>query len=136
MRLDLRHLFHKPSGILLLLFLFGGTRPFPFVGIVSPAVAATVINSRPVSFAFPVTGADKVLSRAVSVAFSGTAMSKPVSVAFRTDDDCGPVTIAKVQGAINMYLGLKPVDSCVDVDGSGAVSIAEVQKVINAYLGL
>jgi len=56
-----------------------------------------------------------------------------------TPGDCnhdGQVSIAEVQAAINMYLGLKPVDSCVDTDNSGNVSIAEVQKVINGYLRL
>ena len=51
-------------------------------------------------------------------------------------DGDGKVTIAEVQSAINMYLGLKPVTGCVDTDGGGSVSIAEVQKVINGYLGL
>jgi hypothetical protein len=50
------------------------------------------------------------------------------------DDDV--VTIAEVQSAINMFLGLKTAEACVDQDGSGAVSIAEVQKVINSFLGL
>ncbi len=51
-------------------------------------------------------------------------------------DGNGQVSIAEVQGAINMYLGLKPTESCVDTDRSGNTSIAEVQKVINEYLGL
>lgn len=51
-------------------------------------------------------------------------------------DGSGNVSIAEVQAAINMYLGLKPVTACVDTDASGSVSIAEVQKVINGYLGL
>jgi hypothetical protein len=53
--------------------------------------------------------------------------------------DCdfnGIVTIAEVQGGINMFLGLKSTEACVDQDGDGAVSIAEVQKVINSFLGL
>ncbi len=53
--------------------------------------------------------------------------------------DCdanGTVTIAEVQSAINMFLGLKTVEACMDVDSSGSVSIAEVQKVINSFLGL
>jgi alpha-tubulin suppressor-like RCC1 family protein/ribosomal protein L27 len=51
-------------------------------------------------------------------------------------DNSGTVTIAEVQSAINMYLGLKPVTTCVDTDQNGIVSIAEVQKVINSFLGL
>ncbi|QEM66802.1 hypothetical protein FO488_00585 [Geobacter sp. FeAm09] len=51
-------------------------------------------------------------------------------------DASGTVTIAEVQSAINMYLGLKQVQVCVDLDNSDAVSISEVQKAINAYLGL
>ncbi|HBA89304.1 MAG TPA: hypothetical protein DCZ75_15350 [Geobacter sp.] len=51
-------------------------------------------------------------------------------------DGSGSVTIAEVQSAINMYLGIKPVEQCVDQDNSGAASIAEVQKTINSFLGL
>jgi hypothetical protein len=51
-------------------------------------------------------------------------------------DGSGTVSIAEVQGAINMYLSLMPTASCVDTDGMQGVSIAEVQKVINGYLGL
>ncbi len=53
--------------------------------------------------------------------------------------DCdanGTVTIAEVQSAINMFLGLKSVEACVDQDNNSSVSIAEVQKVINSFLGL
>jgi len=46
------------------------------------------------------------------------------------------VTIAEVQSAINMFLGLKLVAGCVDTDDNGIVSIAEVQKGINSFLGL
>jgi hypothetical protein len=51
-------------------------------------------------------------------------------------DNSGTVTIAEVQSAINMFLGVKAVAVCVDQDGIGGVSIAEVQKVINSFLGL
>jgi hypothetical protein len=51
-------------------------------------------------------------------------------------DNSGTVTIAEVQSAINMFLGLKTVEACVNLDGVGGVSIAEVQKVINSFLGL
>ena len=51
-------------------------------------------------------------------------------------DSNGTVTIAEVQSSINMFLGLKTVEACVDIDSSGSVSIAEVQKVINSFLGL
>ncbi len=53
--------------------------------------------------------------------------------------DCdfnGIVTIAEVQSGINMFLGLKTAEACVDQDAVGGVSIAEVQKVINSFLGL
>ncbi len=56
-----------------------------------------------------------------------------------TSGDCdknGAVDISEVQGAINMFLGLKKVVNCVDVDNDGAVSISEVQKVINSFLGI
>ncbi len=46
------------------------------------------------------------------------------------------VTLDEVQLAINMFLGIRNVESCVDEDISGIVSISEVQKVLNGYLGL
>jgi len=99
------------------------------------------LSSKPVSVGVPTGMAGELSSKPVSVALpfivpDNNYMSKPVSGIVQAEPDCDPVTIAKVQGAINMYLGLKPVDYCVDVDGSGTVSIAEVQKVINGYLGL
>lgn len=51
-------------------------------------------------------------------------------------DNNGNVSIAEVQSAINMFLGLNPVKECVDKDKSTNVSIAEVQSVINAFLGI
>ena len=51
-------------------------------------------------------------------------------------DGSGTISIDEVQSAINMYLGLKAITTCVDTSGEGAVSINEVQKVINGYLGL
>lgn len=51
-------------------------------------------------------------------------------------DNSGVVTIAEVQSAINMYLGINPVTVCVDSNNSGTVTIDEVQKVINAFLGM
>lgn len=51
-------------------------------------------------------------------------------------DNSSTVTIAEVQSAINMFLGLKSTEVCVDQDGVGGVSIAEIQKVINSFLGL
>ncbi|WP_162604724.1 carboxypeptidase-like regulatory domain-containing protein [Geomonas edaphica] len=62
-----------------------------------------------------------------------------VSALAAVPGDCdgnGNVTMTEVQGAINMFLGNKPVTSCVDADGSGAVNIAELRNVVNAYLGL
>lgn len=51
-------------------------------------------------------------------------------------DNDGSVSIGEVQKAVNMFLGLIPVDCGVDCNDDGAVSIGEVQKVINAFLGL
>ncbi|MDD2856854.1 MAG: hypothetical protein PHU01_15145 [Desulfuromonadaceae bacterium] len=60
-----------------------------------------------------------------------TATSKPGDC-----DNNGTVTIAEVQSAINMFLGLKTAEACVNTDGVNGVSIAEVQKAINSFLGL
>ena len=63
----------------------------------------------------------------------------PVSIVIAKSvfcDNGDTVTIAAVQSAINMFLGIKAVEICVDTDYNGTVSIAEVQKVINGFLGL
>jgi uncharacterized protein YfaP (DUF2135 family) len=63
----------------------------------------------------------------------------PGSALAALSGDCdgnGVVSISEVQSAINMYLGLTPVLSCVDMDGGKTVTISEVQKTINAFLGL
>ena len=65
--------------------------------------------------------------------------AKSVTAAFSKPGDCdssGTVTIAEVQSSINMFLGLKTVEACVDQDKSSIVSIAEVQSVINSFLGI
>ena len=50
--------------------------------------------------------------------------------------DCdrnGTLTAVEVRDAVGMYLGLKPVLTCVDSDNGGAVSGAELQKVMNSF---
>jgi RHS repeat-associated protein len=70
---------------------------------------------------------------------AGSVVSTTTSSAGTKAGDCdanGTVTIAEVQSAINMFLGLKTVALCVDTNGDTTVSIAEVQKTINSFLGL
>jgi chitodextrinase/subtilisin family serine protease len=71
-----------------------------------------------------------------STSASATTSVTPVTGKPGDCDNSGTVTIAEVQSAINMFLGLKTVATCVDLDGVGGVSIAEVQKTINSFLGL
>jgi hypothetical protein len=53
------------------------------------------------------------------------------------DCDCnGTVSIAEVQSGINMFLGILPVEYCVDWNGDDTVSISEIQKTINNFLGI
>ena len=73
----------------------------------------------------------KVLDAGMSLAAVTGTITKPGDC-----DGVGGVTIAEVQSAINMFLGLKIVEVCVDQDTSNNVTIAEVQKVINSFLGL
>ncbi|MDD2366026.1 MAG: DUF1566 domain-containing protein [Desulfuromonadaceae bacterium] len=68
-----------------------------------------------------------------------TAICSTSEIVYLIPGDCdnsGTVTIAEVQSAINMFLGLKTVEACVDTGGDNHVSIAEVQKTINSFLGL
>ena len=51
-------------------------------------------------------------------------------------DSDGTVSIAEVQAAINMFLGIRAIQDCVDVNENGKVSIGEIQKVINKHLGV
>lgn len=70
---------------------------------------------------------------------AGLVSSANFTVQTSLAGDCdgnGVVTISEVQGAINMLLGLSPVESCVDLSGSGTVGLPDVQKVINSFLGL
>ena len=67
-----------------------------------------------------------------------TAMCSAAKSSTSKPGDCdnnSTVGIDEVQSAINMYLGLKLVRGCVDVDDSGGVSIAEVRLTFNAFLG-
>lgn len=48
-------------------------------------------------------------------------------------DGNGTVTIGEVVSAINMFLGLKTVEGCVDTDNNGSVSFTEVQQAINEF---
>jgi alpha-tubulin suppressor-like RCC1 family protein len=72
-----------------------------------------------------------VTSASIMLASSGSVVAKPGDC-----DNNGTVTIGEVQSAINMFLGLKTVETCVDTNGAEGVSIAEVQKTINSFLGL
>jgi hypothetical protein len=116
-----------------------GTTPFTTMSngsfiIVAPAgsytinAAATGYQAKSLSGVSVTSG--KVVDASMNVTVA-TASSKPGDC-----DNNGTVTIAEVQSSINMFLGLKTVEPCVNVDGVSGVSIAEVQKVINNFLGL
>ncbi len=52
--------------------------------------------------------------------------------------DCdadGAVTAFELQNSIDMFLGLKPVQRCVDLDNSGGVDAGELQKVVVGFPG-
>jgi len=66
--------------------------------------------------------------------FGGVYTMKNVPVPGDCDADKA-ISVAEVQGAINMLLGTALPACDVDFDGDGAVSIGEVQRVVNAYLG-
>jgi photosystem II stability/assembly factor-like uncharacterized protein len=95
------------------------------------------------SGSYPVTAAASGYSQqvrsvtvsAANVASADFMLSAPVAKPGDCDGN-GTVSIAEVQGAIDMFLGLKPVLACVDLDNSGVVTISEVQKVVNSFLGL
>ncbi len=96
----------------------------------SPITVSGLTNG--ISYTFTVTASNQAGTGAASAPTN--SVIQPV-----IPGDCdfnGTVTIAVVQGAINMFLGLKGVDACVDIDNSGNVSISEVQKAINRFLGL
>ena len=96
----------------------------------------------PTSYKFTTIG-DKILYAWAkgSTGLISASAQQPVTIsaaAMKTGDcdGSGLVTIAEVQSAINMYLGMKAIEQCVDQDNSGTTSIAEVQKAINSFLGL
>ena len=71
-----------------------------------------------------------------SVANISLPLSATLNVTSKAGDSDGDgtVSIAEVQSAINMFLGLKTVETCVDQDYNSSVSIAEVQKDGNILL--
>jgi len=96
----------------------------------------------PTSYIFSSIG-DKTLyawAKGTTGAISASAQQPvTISASAMKSGDCdsnGSVTISEVQSAVNMYLGMKVVEQCVDQDNSGTTSIAEVQKAINSFLGL
>ena len=98
-------------------------------GTVSPN---NQVKLRLTSSAAMITRTEAVLTiGGVSAPFSVTTVGKPGDCDFN-----GTVSIAEVQSAINMFLGLKQAAICVDVDNNSSVSISEVQKAINSFLGL
>ena len=109
----------------------------------APTVSTTGWSgTAPTSYSFSTSGSKTLYAWAKDAAgnvsqskLASVVLTLPVQKVGDCDND-GIVTIAEVQSAINMFLGMKTVASCVDLDNSATVSIAEVQKVINAFLGL
>jgi len=98
------------------------------------AVSATAVPGTSTTLVNTVQAIDGVGNHVATTGTNGVINIIPAK-----PGDCdanGSVSIAEVQSAINMFLGLKPVAACVDVDGSSLVSISEVQKAINSFLGL
>ena len=104
--------------------------------------AATTVGwstTQPTSYAFISSGSKTLYAWAKdAVGNISLPVSATVNVTSKAGDSDGDgaVSIAEVQSAINMFLGLKAAEGYVDQDGDGGVSIAEVQKVINSFLGL
>jgi hypothetical protein len=92
-----------------------------------------------ISIQFALSAENGVISAVKAKLIDETFAVLPVTVTIADHSFCensGSATIAAVQSAINMFLGLKPAELCVDSDYNGAVSIAEAQQVINGFLGL
>ena len=70
--------------------------------------------------------------KAVQKDFKLEAAGAPPAKAGDCDRN-GTLTAVEVRDAVGMYLGLKPVLTCVDSDNGGAVSGAELQKVMNSF---
>jgi len=122
-------------------------------GSILPSAVQTVSSGATTSFTVTpasgyqiasVTGCDGTLAgityttSAVTTACTVSASFSAIIVNRQIPGDCnrnGTVTIAEVQNAINMSLGLTDPLACVDLDGNNTVSISEVQQVINSFLG-
>lgn len=103
-------------------------------GTASPIVVGSLQNDT--AYTFTVAAANSYGSGPASAPSSAVTPSATAAALPGDCDGTGSVTIAEVQTAINMFLGISAVRTCVDLDDSKAVSIAEVQKVINSFLGL
>ncbi|MDD2856634.1 MAG: DUF1566 domain-containing protein, partial [Desulfuromonadaceae bacterium] len=97
---------------------------------------AFLIMTQPGTYTISATATGYQPMRASNVTVSpgkaiDASMNLTVATASSKPGDCDnneTVTIAEVQSAINMFLGLKTAEACVDTSGDNAVSIAEVQK--------
>ena len=100
----------------------------PTANLCTTGTASAITGTGPWSWTCSGTNGGTAATCSASIT---TIISKPGDC-----DNSGTVTIAEVQSAINMFLGLKTLEACVDQDNNSSVSIAEVQKVINSFLGL
>jgi pimeloyl-ACP methyl ester carboxylesterase len=99
-------------------------------------------STKPSSYTFSTQGSKTLYAWArdaagnISSSVSATVIITQNDARAGDCDNDGQVNIAEVQSAINMFLGIKTPQNCVDTNGDGAVSIAEVQKTINGFLGI
>jgi len=101
----------------------------------APALSTSATQGSPPG-TYPITVTQGTLSAAnYSFAFVNGTLTVTGPPKPGDCDGDGTVSIAEVQSAVDMLLGLKPVASCVDVDNSGTVTLPEVQEVINSFLG-
>ncbi len=93
----------------------------------------------PASYTFSSPGIKTLYAWAKDAAGNVSAAKSASITTIAKPGDCdynSLVTIAEVQSAINMFLGLKAAEACVDIDNLNGASISEVQKTINSFLGL
>ena len=98
----------------------------PTTNLCSVGTASSVSSSSP--WSWECAGTDGGATASCS------AIKQVVLVAIPGDcDNSRTVSISEVQSAIDMFLGIKSLTTCVDVDNTGGVSVSIMQKVINAF---
>ena len=98
-------------------------------------VSTQVTNGRTAGRNVAAVKVDRAAFTTAAVTGDCTVLAQFAVIAPGDCDADGAVTAFELQNSIDMFLGLKPVQRCVDLDNSGGVDAGELQKVVVGFPG-